>query len=132
MQRQDMRVLRWILFLPAALLARVVIGLCAGDFLTQAGSSDFAAFALLLLAYALQGVAFVLVGAITAPGRQREIAWLLAGALTVVAVIRVVQDNESEYVLSLAVILTRPAGAFLTAFMLHRSLSGARSRPSVT
>jgi|HubBroStandDraft_6_1064221.scaffolds.fasta_scaffold79134_2 hypothetical protein len=115
-----MRVLRWFLFIPAALLARFLVGLCVNESLTREGSSDFAAFALLLLVYALQGVAFVLAGATTAPERQREIGWLLAIAICVFAVGRIYWDTADQYVLSLAVILARPVGALLTAFLLNR------------
>jgi non-ribosomal peptide synthetase component F len=114
------RVLRWILFVPAALLARALVGLCVGDPLTREASSDFAAFALLLLAYALQGAAFVLAGAITAPDRQREIGWLLAITLSVFAVVRIYWDDADQYVMSLAAIFARPVGALLTAFLLQR------------
>ena len=89
MSNNYIRVLRWILFVPAAVLARVLVGFCVSDSLTSEGASDFAAFALLLLVYALQGAAFVLAGSFTAPERQREIGWLLAGALCAVAVVRI-------------------------------------------
>jgi hypothetical protein len=115
-----MRVLRWVLFVPAALLARYLVGLCIGDSLTLVGASSFAAFTLLVFSYALQGAAFVAAGAATAPERQREIGWLLASALCVFAVVRIYRDDADEYVLSLAVILARPAGALLTAFLFHR------------
>lgn len=116
-----MRVLRWILFIPAALLAALLVGLCIGDSLIRAGASDFAVFALLMLAYAFQGTALVLAGAVTAPARQRKIAWLLAIALCVFAVVGIYRDNSDQYVLSLAIILARPAGGLLTAFLYHRN-----------
>jgi hypothetical protein len=119
---KSVRVVRWILFLPAAILAAFLVGLCITDSLVSAGASDFAAFALLLFSHALQGAVFVVVGSAIAPDRQREVGWWLAAALGVFAVGAAYQDQFAGgyYTLRLADIAANPAGGFWAAFLFRR------------
>jgi hypothetical protein len=122
-QRKSIRVLRWIVFLPAAFLGALLLGVFVGDSLTGAAATDFAAFALLLFLYAVQGAAFVFAGAAVAPDRQREIGWWLAALLCAYALIAAFRDTYDQYILTLAVIVAKPAGGLLAAFLFRRPSS---------
>jgi hypothetical protein len=105
------------LFLPAAVLAAFLAGLCIGSALMSAAATDVAAFGLLLLCCGLQGAAFVLAGAATAPERQRMVAWWLATAFGIYAVVTAFEANYDEGVLHLSTVVANTAGGFLAAFL---------------
>ena len=57
--------------------------------------------------------------------RQREIGWWLAAVLCVFALFSAYHDTFDQYILTLAVIVSKPAGALLAAFLFRRE-----SRPA--
>lgn len=112
------RSLRWLAFLPAAVLAMFLAGALAKLITYLAWSMNPSRLELFFqdaFQAGLQGAAFVFVGAAVAPNRQRAVAFtfaVIAALLTLFAVGKAVDAAEWR---NLALILVSGGAAVLTA-----------------